>query len=46
MECFGHAKAKQQPEGYIKLEHGFATIPLPGINVPFHSAHVNYFHFD
>jgi fatty acid synthase subunit alpha, fungi type len=39
-ECFGRAKAKQQPEGYIKLERGFATIPLPGIDVPFHSRYL------
>ncbi|KIO24421.1 hypothetical protein M407DRAFT_26132 [Tulasnella calospora MUT 4182] len=28
---------KQKSEGYIKLERGFATISLPGIDVPFHS---------
>jgi len=44
-ECFGHAKAKQQPEGYIILEHRFTTIPLLGIDVPFHSTHVSYFRF-
>jgi fatty acid synthase subunit alpha, fungi type len=36
-ECFDRAKAQQMSEGYIKLERGFATIPLPEIDVPFHS---------
>ncbi|KAG8905251.1 3-oxoacyl-[acyl-carrier-protein] synthase [Tulasnella sp. 403] len=31
---------KQEAEGYIKLERGFATIPLPGIDVPFHSRYL------
>lgn len=31
---------KQKTEGYIKLERGFATIPLPGIDVPFHSRYL------
>ncbi|KAG8716660.1 3-oxoacyl-[acyl-carrier-protein] synthase [Ceratobasidium sp. 394] len=38
--CFDKAKEKQQAEGYIKLERGFATIPLPGIDVPFHSRYL------
>ncbi|KAG1761973.1 hypothetical protein EDD22DRAFT_1029606, partial [Suillus occidentalis] len=37
MECFECAKEQQRAEGYIKLERGFATIPLPGIDIPFHS---------
>ena len=37
IECFKHAKAQQKAEGYIKLEQGFTTILLPGIDVPFHS---------
>ncbi|KAG2057424.1 hypothetical protein BDR06DRAFT_1005063 [Suillus hirtellus] len=37
MECFERSKEQQRAEGYIKLEHGFATVPLPGIDVPFHS---------
>jgi fatty acid synthase subunit alpha, fungi type len=37
IECFDRAKAQQISEDYIKLERGFATIPLPGIDVPFHS---------
>ncbi|KIM51926.1 hypothetical protein SCLCIDRAFT_18296 [Scleroderma citrinum Foug A] len=37
MESFNHAKELQKAEGHLKLEHGFATIPLPGIDVPFHS---------
>ena len=31
---------KQKKEGHIKLERGFATIPLPGIDVPFHSRYL------
>jgi len=36
MECAERAKAQQKSEGYIKLERGFAAIPPPGIDVPFH----------
>ena len=38
-----HQKAKEQEQsdgGYIKLDRGFATIPLPGIDVPFHSRYL------
>ena len=38
--CFTKAKEQQAAEGYIKLERGFATIPLPGIDVPFHSRYL------
>jgi len=38
--CFDKAKEQQKAEGYIKLERGFATIPLPGIDVPFHSRYL------
>jgi hypothetical protein len=38
--CFKWAQEQQQAEGYIKLERGFATIPLPGIDVPFHSRYL------
>lgn len=38
--CYSRAKEQQQAEGYIKLERGFATIPLPGIDVPFHSRYL------
>jgi len=34
------ARDQQQAEGYIKLVQGFATIPLPGIDVPFHSRYL------
>lgn len=34
------ALEKQKEEGFIKLERGFATIPLPGIDVPFHSRYL------
>lgn len=37
---FEKAQAQQKPEGDIKLERGFATIPLPGIDVPFHSRYL------
>lgn len=40
MESFDRAKELQKAEGYIKLERGFATIPLPGIDVPFHSRYL------
>ena len=30
----------QKATGYITLERGFATIPLPGIDVPFHSRYL------
>ena len=39
-ESHAKAQAKQTAEGYIKLERGFATIPLPGIDVPFHSRYL------
>jgi fatty acid synthase subunit alpha, fungi type len=39
-ECFDRVKAQQMSEGYIKLERGFATIPLPGIDVLFHSRYL------
>lgn len=40
-ECFGQAKAKADSEGgFLTLERGFATIPLPGIDVPFHSRYL------
>lgn len=38
--CFDRAKEQQKAEGFIKLERGFATIPLPGIDVPFHSRYL------
>ena len=39
-ECFEQAQDQQKVEGYIQLERGFATIPLPGIDVPFHSRYL------
>ncbi|KAI5983403.1 hypothetical protein EDD15DRAFT_2390897 [Pisolithus albus] len=39
-ESFQRAQDLQKSEGYIKLERGFATIPLPGIDVPFHSRYL------
>jgi fatty acid synthase subunit alpha len=39
-ESYAKAQAKQKAEGHIKLERGFATIPLPGIDVPFHSRYL------
>ena len=35
-ESFERAKELRESEGYIKLGRGFATIPLPGIDMPFH----------
>ena len=37
---FASAQEKQKQDGYIILERGFATIPLPGIDVPFHSRYL------
>ncbi|KAJ6624064.1 fatty acid synthase [Mycena sp. CBHHK59/15] len=39
-ECHTRATEHQKAEGHIKLERGFATIPLPGIDVPFHSRYL------
>ena len=39
-ESFKSATERQRTEGFIKLERGFATIPLPGIDVPFHSRYL------
>ncbi len=38
--CVDLARKKQVAEGHITLERGFATIPLPGIDVPFHSRYL------
>ncbi|KAI5122922.1 hypothetical protein M0805_007600 [Coniferiporia weirii] len=38
--CFKKAQDQKVAEGHIKLERGFATIPLPGIDVPFHSRYL------
>ena len=38
--CFKRAQEQKAAEGHIKLERGFATIPLPGIDVPFHSRYL------
>ncbi|KAI0067274.1 fatty acid synthase [Artomyces pyxidatus] len=38
--CYQRALDQQKAEGYIKLDRGFATIPLPGIDVPFHSRYL------
>jgi len=35
--CFEKAQEQQKAGGYIKPGRGFATIPLPRIDVPFHS---------
>ncbi|KAF5337910.1 hypothetical protein D9758_013124 [Tetrapyrgos nigripes] len=39
-ECHGRALEQKKAEGHIQLERGFATIPLPGIDVPFHSRYL------
>ncbi|EKM78079.1 hypothetical protein AGABI1DRAFT_61049 [Agaricus bisporus var. burnettii JB137-S8] len=39
-ECNQRALDQQKSQGYIILERGFATIPLPGIDVPFHSRYL------
>ncbi|EJD06870.1 fatty acid synthase [Fomitiporia mediterranea MF3/22] len=38
--CFQKAQEQKAAQGHIKLERGFATIPLPGIDVPFHSRYL------
>jgi fatty acid synthase subunit beta len=39
--CFKRAQElEKEHDGHIKLERGFATIPLPGIDVPFHSRYL------
>ncbi|KAH9918845.1 uncharacterized protein B0H18DRAFT_1122819 [Fomitopsis serialis] len=32
--CFAKAKQLQVTGGFVKLERGFATVPLPGIDAP------------
>ncbi|GAA5924777.1 hypothetical protein JCM1841_004145 [Sporobolomyces salmonicolor] len=39
-ECVQKAQELQEKTGFITLERGFATIPLPGIDVPFHSRYL------
>ncbi|BGP41220.1 fatty acid synthase alpha subunit Lsd1 [Rhodotorula kratochvilovae] len=39
-ECVEKARDLQTKTGFITLERGFATIPLPGIDVPFHSRYL------
>lgn len=39
-ECLRRALEQQKAEEYIHLERGYATIPLPGIDVPFHSRYL------
>lgn len=38
--CHKRAEDQKVAEGHIKLDRGFATIPLPGIDVPFHSRYL------
>ena len=38
--CLEKALQQQKEQGYITLERGYATIPLPGIDVPFHSRYL------
>ncbi|KAF7292916.1 Fatty acid synthase [Mycena indigotica] len=39
-ECFGRAQDQQKAQGHIKLERGFTTIPLLGIDMPLHSRYL------
>ncbi|EGF98545.1 uncharacterized protein MELLADRAFT_79679 [Melampsora larici-populina 98AG31] len=39
-ECHKESVAKEKKDGFIVLERGFASIPLPGIDVPFHSRYL------
>jgi fatty acid synthase subunit alpha len=38
--CYEKAQGQQKAEGCIKLERGFATIPLLGIDILFHSRYL------
>ena len=38
--CYDSAIEKQNVEGYVVLERGLATIPLAGLDVPFHSCYL------
>lgn len=38
--CYDMAREKEAKDGGVNLERGFATIPLPGIDVPFHSRYL------
>jgi fatty acid synthase subunit beta len=38
--CWDMAVEKEEKDGQVILERGFATIPLPGIDVPFHSRYL------
>jgi fatty acid synthase subunit alpha len=40
VSSFEQANEQKKREGHIVLERGFATIPLPGIDVPFHSRYL------
>ncbi|KAI7955320.1 hypothetical protein MJO28_005720 [Puccinia striiformis f. sp. tritici] len=39
-ECHKESLLQEQKQGFIVLERGFASIPLPGIDVPFHSRYL------
>jgi hypothetical protein len=38
--CYDLALERQKTEGYIVFERGLATVPLAGIDVPFHSRYL------
>ena len=38
--CWEMTLEKENKDGHVVLERGFATIPLPGIDVPFHSRYL------
>ena len=40
MSCFASTQEKRKEDDYIALERSFGTIPLPGIDVPFHSCYL------
>jgi fatty acid synthase subunit alpha len=40
--CYDSAVEKQKAESYTVLERGLATIPLPGLDVPFHSRYSTF----
>lgn len=38
--CWDMVNEKEKEVGHVVLERGFSTIPLPGIDVPFHSRYL------
>ncbi|MBW0470433.1 hypothetical protein O181_010148 [Austropuccinia psidii MF-1] len=39
-QCHKESKSQEKNQGFIALERGYASIPLQGIDVPFHSSYL------